>query len=86
MVEAQINSVFVLGFVLLPINEAVPGPCTPSWFQFGYCCRCSGIFRKVLAEDTQMTPRALLPVTGQYVEQIAHTREGGRQDGHQPDS
>lgn len=39
-----------------------------------------------LAKVTQMTPGVLLPVTGQNMEQIAHTRERGRQNSRHPDS
>lgn len=45
-----------------------------------------GVSCTVWAEVIQVTARVHLPVTGQYVEEIGDTREGGGQNGHHPDS
>lgn len=65
-----------------PVYTAVPnlGMTGTAW-EFGE----KNLSANFLPEDTQMPPRTPLPVTSQDVEQVAHTCEGGRQNGHHPD-
>lgn len=69
----------------------IPGPCihslVPHWARQGPVRNSGwGVSCTVWAEVIQVTARVRLPVTGQYVEEIADTREGGGQNGHHPDS